>query len=51
MDYLCESTNAMFKPSMFPNSFKLADATPLHKKGRKETIDQLVYFQLYQKFM
>ena len=26
----------MFKSSMFPNSLKLADATPLHKKGRKE---------------
>ena len=26
----------MFKSSMFPNSLKLADATPLHKKDRKE---------------
>ena len=33
MDYLCD--NAMFKSSVFPNSLKLADVTPLHKKGRK----------------
>ena len=33
MDYLCD--NAMFKSSMFPNSLKLADVTPLHKKGKK----------------
>ena len=26
----------MFKSSMFPNSLKLADVTPLHKTGRKE---------------
>ena len=35
-DYLCESINAIFKLSMFLNSLKLADARPLHKKGRKE---------------
>ena len=33
VDYLCD--NAMFKSLMFPNSLKLADVTPLHKKGRK----------------
>ena len=33
MDYLCD--NAMFKSSMFPNSLKVADVTPLHKKGKK----------------
>ena len=33
MDYLFD--NAMFKSLMFPNSLKLADVTPLHKKGRK----------------
>ena len=33
MDYLCD--NAMFKSSMFPNSLKLADVTPLRKKGWK----------------
>ena len=36
MDYLCESINAMFKSSMFPNSLKLADVTALHKKNSKE---------------
>ena len=36
MDYLCDSINALFKSSMFPNSLKLADVTPLHKKDRKE---------------
>ena len=36
MDYLCESINAMFKSSMFPNSLKLADVTALHKKDSKE---------------
>ena len=52
MDYLWESINAMFKTSIFPNSLKLTDVTPLQEKGRKElkkAIDQLVYFQLYQK--
>ena len=37
MDYLCDSSiNALFKSSMFPNSLKLADVTPLDKKGIKE---------------
>ena len=36
MDYLCNSINALFKSSMFPNSLKLADFTPVHKKGMKE---------------
>ena len=48
VDYLC--VNALFKSSMFPNSIKLANVTPLRKKGRKalkKTIDQLLYFQLY----
>ena len=36
VDYLCDSINALFKSSMFPNSLKLADVTPLHKKDRKE---------------
>ena len=34
--YLCKSINTTFKSSMFPNSLKLADVTPLHKKGRKD---------------
>ena len=36
MDYLCESINAMLKSSVFPNSLKLADTTPLHLKDSKE---------------
>ena len=36
VDYLCDSINTLFELSMFPNSLKLADVTPLHKKGRKE---------------
>ena len=36
LDFLCERSNSIFKSSMFPNSLKLADAKPLHKKGRKE---------------
>ena len=35
-DFLCKSINVTFKSSMFPNSLKLADATPLLKKGRKD---------------
>ena len=26
----------MFKSSMLPDSFKLADVTPIHKKGRRK---------------
>ena len=36
MDYLCDSIKALFKSSMFPNSLKLANVTPLHKNGRNE---------------
>ena len=36
VDYLCESINAIFKSSMFPNSLRLADVTFLHKKDSKE---------------
>ena len=36
VDYLCDSINALFKLLMFPNSLKLADVTPIHKKGMKE---------------
>ena len=32
----CKSINATFKSSMFPNSLKLADVTPLHKKIKKD---------------
>ena len=34
--YLCDSINALLKSLMFPNSLKLADVTPVHKKGMKE---------------
>ena len=45
-DYFCESIDAIFKSSIFPNSLKLADITPLHKKAEKtkKPIDQLAYF-------
>ena len=33
-DVLCKRINATFKPSMFPNSLKVADITPLHKKAK-----------------
>ena len=36
MDYFCDSINALFKSLMFLNSLKLADVTPIHKKGMKE---------------
>ena len=36
MDCLCNSINELFKSLMFPNSLKLADVTPIHKKGMKE---------------
>ena len=36
MDYFCDSINASSKSLMFPNSLKLADVTPIHKKGMKE---------------
>ena len=35
-EFLCKSVNATFKLSMFFSSLKLADVTPLHKKGRKD---------------
>ena len=35
-DYLCDSINALFKSLMFSNSLKLANITPIHKKGMKE---------------
>ena len=35
-EFLCKSVNAKFKLSMFFSSLKLADVTPLHKKGRKD---------------
>ena len=35
-EFLCETVNSAIKSSNFPNSLKLADITPLHKKGRKD---------------
>ena len=49
-DLLRQSINAMFKSLMFLNSLKLVDVTPLHKAEKTCQQDQLVYFQLYQKF-
>ena len=34
-DFLCETVNCTIKTSNFPSCLKLADITPLHKKGRK----------------
>ena len=34
--FLCTSVNSAIKPPSFSSSMKLADAKPLHKKGRKE---------------
>ena len=34
--FFCNRINATFKSSMFPNSLKLGDVTPLHKKDRKD---------------
>ena len=36
MNYLYDSINALFKSLIFPNSLKLADVTPIPKKGMKE---------------
>ena len=33
---MCKGIKATFKSSIFPNSLKLADVTPLHKNGRKD---------------
>ena len=35
-DFPCTSINSASKYSSFPSSLKLADVTPLHKKGRKD---------------
>ena len=35
-DFLCETVNCTIKTSNFPSCLKLADITPLHKKGRKD---------------
>ena len=35
-DFLCETVNCTIKTSNFPSCLKLANITPLHKKGRKD---------------
>ena len=35
-DFLCTSINSTVKSSSFPSSLKLADVTPVNKKGRKD---------------
>ena len=35
-DFLCRNINSSFKSSSFPSCLKMADVTPLHKKGRKD---------------
>ena len=36
-DFLCETVNCTIKTSNFRSCLKLADITPLHKKGRKDS--------------
>ena len=35
-DFLCKNINRSFKSSSFPSCLKMADVTPLHKKGKKD---------------
>ena len=35
-DFLCRNINSSFKSSSIPSCLKMADVTPLHKKGRKD---------------
>ena len=35
-DFLCTNINRSFKSSSFPSCLKMADVTPLHKKGKKD---------------
>ena len=35
-DILCTDINSPFKSSSFPSCLKMADVTPLHKKGKKD---------------
>ena len=53
-DFIAESFKGAIKTSNFSNYLKLADITPLHKKGEKpirKTIGQLVFYQHYQKYL
>ena len=35
-DFLCTNINSSFKSSSFPSCLKMADVSPLHKKGKKD---------------
>ena len=35
-DFLCTNTSSSFRSSPFPSCLKMADLTPLHKKGKKD---------------
>ena len=35
-DFLCTNISSSFKSSSFPSCLKMADVTPLHKKGKKD---------------
>ena len=52
-DFLAESLKGANRTYNFPNCLKLADITPLHKKGEKttrKTTDRLVFYQRYLKY-
>ena len=36
VSFLCTNINSSFKSSSFPSCLKMADVTPLHKKGKKD---------------
>ena len=36
LEFLCTSINGAIKSPRFPSFLKLAEVTPLHKKGRKD---------------
>ena len=51
-DFLAESLKSAIKTYNFPNCLKLADITPLHKKGRKDNKENYrpVFYQRYLKY-
>ena len=50
VDFLCTNINSSFKSSSFPSCLKMADVTPLYKRGKKD-LGQLVFFQYSQKYL
>ena len=38
-EFLCTNINSSFKSSLLPSCLKMADVTPLHKKGKKDLIE------------